>query len=1649
MVCPDCHASIRPRRALALLLVLLSAPALWALRVPERKSPLADKSFAEDRLFPSGWSVELDRNGALDNQSAWLDYLEANPRARVFIDQHTQNPAVISGRLEEWVPGAGNDLTLAHLGMGPQGPIEAPDLDRVRELAERYLDRHADKVVVDRAHLSFNEEHSGLYFGRIWIVHYDYVIDGIPVEGAFVRLIANQGNLNKVHTRHVLPHPDVIAVPNLDSAEVVEILEGYVGGFGSSESWFEVGKPRISFIPVTRDSIDRPGIEYQLVYRVTYRESPYGETWELTVDARTGRVLSFLDENRYATVDGGVWPISWRVGGVTQSQEIRPMPYVETSQCGTTDLSGKFVFCGAANNQMVGNPGLDGLYVTTNDNCGGSGVALDDDGSNNFPLGTSGDPGPGDCATTGGMPAWNTASSREQFYHVNLIKEKGRSFYPGNGWLQADLTANVNINNTCNAFWNGSTINFYRSGSGCGNTGEEISVSLHEWGHGFDDNSGGGGGAQGTGEAMGDTFGMSQSHASCVGWGFLPSNCGGYGNACTNCDGVRDVDWAAHSMNVPLAPQDNWQGNTGSGIADGSGYECSLNAGYRGPCGREGHCESYPMSMTNWDIATRDLPAWGMTSAQAWDWWDKLWWESRVIDNAGYQCPGNNENTADGCNAGSYWEIYLMIDDADGDPSNGTPHASAIFNAAFRHGIHCLTAGDPENMDNPDGCPSLSAPVLTSQDGFEQVALNWTSVAGADAYRVMRNELGCSAGFTEIATVTGLSYIDLNVANGITYYYTIVPEANAGACGGDPSNCVVGDPIFQPNVSYLAGSAVVVSETGGDNDGWFDNCETLGIQVTLINDGTSTVNNPRVVGVTAANPSVSLVTAMPVVAPGSLAQGATTTATFEVAIGAGIDKASAGEILDFTIETGCDECTATALRNFSFTAEQDWALSSLRTWDFTAGFDGWTQSLSSNFSLSTARPSPGSGGNALHGTPAQAACDANPGAGNGACDSARSPLLQLSGAGPWTLTVPSWYQIEGPSGQDWDRANIHLIDAATNTHILATPTGRTYNGTGDDAGLCHINNQLGFVGCAGTSWANSLVDLGSHGFSSGDRLWVELNYNTDGLVTSEGIYFDDVSLNDVEIPVPDAQPDVCCIAPPAPVLNPAVDQGGNQIDLSWSAVGIAESYNVYRADGSCPGGGFVQIATGVIGTTYSDTTVSGGSTYAYHVRAWDDDESCESLPSNCEDVMATGTCLLPPSFAGLTSATNTLGSTCTIDLAWSAGSSNCAGGLTYDVHRSTSSGFTPSPANRIATGVAGTAYSDSAGLADGTTYFYVVRAVDTVNGDDDGNTVERQATPSGPSVVVYSHDFESGAGGWFHSAPNTTATTGVWGLGDPDEVIDGGVTTQPEDDHTPAGTDCFFTEPNTGGVGTNDVDGGVSTGFSPIIDLSAYANAQLSMWYFHGQRDTGDDPAGDYFRIDLSNDGGATFPFNLVLLGDAAHQANWTEATADLNALFGGPPDQLVIRYQASDGPTTGDLVEGGIDDVTITTNQLCTTAAAGPHGVPDGNLVAGTPLTAQANGSNVDIAWDPGCGSTEYVVYSGAIGDFANVTGAAGCALGTSGSATVPMAAGEWFVVTGIDGVADVASFGRDSTGAQRPLAGWQGVCSGINNQNLSGSCN
>ncbi len=248
--------------------------------------------------------------------------------------------------------------------------------------------------------------------------------------------------------------------------------------------------------------------------------------------------------------------------------------------------------------------------------------------------------------------------------------------------------------------------------------------------------------------------------------------------------------------------------------------------------------------------------------------------------------------------------------------------------------------------------------------------------------------------------------------------------------------------------------------------------------------------------------------------------------------------------------------------------------------------------------------------------------------------------------------------------------------------------------------------------------------------------------------------------------------DPACTAPGAPAIGGATVPGDNQVQVTWgNGSPPADRFNVYRAFGACAApGAFSRIAGGVLGTAHVDGGVSGGVTYAYHVRGLDATGACESAPSGCVEATATGACTLPPEFAGLATAASAGGATCSVELSWAAASPVCDGPVTYDVYRSRTAGFTPSPANRIAGGVTGTTYLDTSPLHDGLTYHYVVRAVDAGNGAEEGNSVRRSAVPTGPfaSALPSVETFEgtqSGGGfdhpGWSHG-PDVGPTDWGW-----------------------------------------------------------------------------------------------------------------------------------------------------------------------------------------------------------------------------------------------------------------------------------------------
>lgn len=183
--------------------------------------------------------------------------------------------------------------------------------------------------------------------------------------------------------------------------------------------------------------------------------------------------------------------------------------------------------------------------------------------------------------------------------------------------------------------------------------------------------------------------------------------------------------------------------------------------------------------------------------------------------------------------------------------------------------------------------------------------------------------------------------------------------------------------------------------------------------------------------------------------------------------------------------------------------------------------------------------------------------------------------------------------------------------------------------------------------------------------------------------------------------------------------------------------------------------------------------------------------------------------------------------------------------------------------------------------------------------------ISGDAPPPPPACTRLNFD-DGGTGGW-SNASIATCSTGSFIVGSPSEQSNGGVTTQVDGAFGGSGF-ALYTAANTS-AGSNDVDGGTCIAESPSYTVDS--TSEISLQYFHGQRDAGDD-SGDFFALEYSVDGGGSWT-DWVVNGDERQQAQWTKVTTVIPATA-----DLRLRVRVADGPATGDLVEAGIDELEI-----------------------------------------------------------------------------------------------------------------------------------
>ena len=196
------------------------------------------------------------------------------------------------------------------------------------------------------------------------------------------------------------------------------------------------------------------------------------------VDASTGAILEKRDEVYFVNVTGNVK--GWATPGILPNQPNNPSVLqdlvnatarVVAGNSALTNGSGNFTITHGGSTAVDVQAELLGTWSNVNNQAAADEVLT----QNVLP------PGPANFIFNAAKTEF-VQSQVDGLVQVNAVHNFAKAIngaYPG---IDISIPTNVNINNSCNAFYSGSTVNFYRAGGGCPNTAYS-SVVHHEYGH--------------------------------------------------------------------------------------------------------------------------------------------------------------------------------------------------------------------------------------------------------------------------------------------------------------------------------------------------------------------------------------------------------------------------------------------------------------------------------------------------------------------------------------------------------------------------------------------------------------------------------------------------------------------------------------------------------------------------------------------------------------------------------------------------------------------------------------------------------------------------------------------------------------------------------------------------------------------------------------------------------------------------------------------------------------------------------------------------------------------------------------------------------------------------------------------------------------
>ena len=512
---------------------------------------------------------------------------EAAPRsfitgesARVEVDARSGEARMIEGRL-----------------MAGQKAIRSTDKAVYASSCKDYILGHQDMFGVAKQDLTL-EQQSVFIDSDVQFVRFLVSRNRVAIEDATIECRFKRGELVQI-ANHSFSEAQVASGGQCSGVNADSLLKGWVKSTGESYRVVEIDGG------------------YELLRVKNHEVMHEGQPYRLQVATASGEAFELKPLQLFETglADAVAYDHYYK-------QPTQNIPVASVSLSGNTMTDGKGVFSAT---EALSLNGFSGKYIKMVNKSGAVATAKAEMVDGKWAL----------RYKSGATEAYSDTGTAQAMAYIHLTRKINHALqYIHPTWFDKALAVNVNLTQTCNAFWDGSSVNFFSSGGGCANTALISDVMYHEWGHGLHANTGGiKDGA--FSEGFGDINALIMTHDPVLGRGFKINS----------DDGIRD-------MSVPkIYPRDKGEVHAEGQIIASTFYDLfkALEKTY------------------NTDVATDLIAKYAYKG---------IYTAVKYTD---------------------MYKVVLTIDDNDTNPDNGTPNLCIINKAFTDHGLatkdsRCLLA---------------------------------------------------------------------------------------------------------------------------------------------------------------------------------------------------------------------------------------------------------------------------------------------------------------------------------------------------------------------------------------------------------------------------------------------------------------------------------------------------------------------------------------------------------------------------------------------------------------------------------------------------------------------------------------------------------------------------------------------------------------------------------------------------------------------------------------------------------------------------------------------------------------------------------------------------------------------------------------------